>query len=99
METSKTTSRLTSQKHDDDCVEFLRLGIGGNVAKPNRYEASETKVESRTIPGLKHERGQQKVTKSKTQKQINVKVRDLNFREITVRNVSVQYLWRKSSEK
>jgi hypothetical protein len=53
MEATQTTSKLTAQQHYDDCVEFLRFGIGCNVAKPNRYEASETKVERRTIPGLK----------------------------------------------
>ena len=45
-------AQLTAKEHHDDGVKLLRVGVGGNVAKPNRDQGREAEVERRAIPGL-----------------------------------------------
>ena len=43
---------LTSNQHEDDGEYFFVVSVGGNVAKANRDEAGEAKVETSAIAAL-----------------------------------------------
>jgi hypothetical protein len=70
-------TRLTSDEHDADGEDLLRVSVRGDVAKPNGREAAEREVEGGDVPRLEkricHYR--QKKKSSGVQSSIKVKVR------------------------